>query len=47
MSRNMKLIQKSVRVYSDWTRQRQFDGVKHDALVLEHMLVNRSIHTGT
>ena len=25
--------------------QRQFDGVKHDALVLEHMSVNRSIHT--
>ena len=21
------------------------DGVKHDALILEHMLVNRSIHT--
>ena len=33
------------RVYSDWMRQRQCDGVKHDALVLEHMLVNRSIHT--
>ena len=35
-----------VRVYSDWTRRRQFVGVKHDALVLEHVLVNRSIHMG-
>ena len=35
-----------IRVYSDWTRQRQFDGVKHDVLALEHMLTNRSIHTG-
>ena len=26
--------------------QRQFDGIKHDALVLEHVLINRSIHTG-
>ena len=25
------------KVYSDWTEQRKFDGVKHDALVLEHM----------
>ena len=24
----------------------QFDGVKHNALVLEHMLVNRRIQTG-
>ena len=24
-------------VHSDWTRQSQFNGVKHDALVLEHM----------
>ena len=32
------------RVYSDLTRQRQFDGVKHNALVLEQMLVNGSIH---
>ena len=32
-------------VYSDWTRLRQFDGGKHDTLVLEHMLINRSIHT--
>ena len=36
----------SLRVYSDRTRQRQIDGVKQDALVLEHMLINRSIHTG-
>ena len=35
-----------VRVYTDWTRQHQFDGIKHNALFLEHMLVNRSIHTG-
>ena len=35
-----------VMVYSDWRRQRQFDGVKHDALVLKHMLANRSILTG-
>ena len=32
-------------VYSEWTRQRHYDGVKHNALVLEHMLVNRSMHT--
>ena len=25
-----------LRVYSDWTRQRHYDGVKHDALVLTH-----------
>ena len=31
-----------VRVYSDRTRWRQYDGVKHDALVLDHILVNRS-----
>ena len=35
----------TLRVYSDWTRQRQFDGVKHNVLVLEHMLFNQSIHT--
>ena len=35
-----------VRVYSDRTRQRQFDGVKHNTLVLEHMLVNLCIQTG-
>ena len=35
-----------LRVYSDRTRQRQIDGVKHNALVLEHILVNRSIQTG-
>ena len=34
------------RVYSDWTQLRQFDGVKHDAPVLEQMLFNRSIQTG-
>ena len=34
-----------LRVYSDWTRQRQIDGVKHVALVLEPMLINRNIHT--
>ena len=34
------------RIYLDWMRQRECDGVKHDALVLEHMLINRSIHTG-
>ena len=27
-------------------RRRQFDGVKHDALVFEHMLINVSIHIG-
>ena len=26
--------------------QRQFDSVKHDALVSEHIFINRSIHTG-
>ena len=35
-----------VRVYSDRTRQRQNDGVKHNSLELEHMFVNRSIQTG-
>ena len=35
-----------LRVYSDRTRQRHNDGVKHNALDLEHMLVNRSIQTG-
>ena len=35
----------TVRVYSDWTRKRHFDGVSSDALVLEHLLVNRSIQT--
>ena len=34
------------RVYSDRTRQRQNDGVKHNALDLEHLLVNRCIQTG-
>ena len=36
----------SFRVYSDRTRQRQNDGLKPNALDLEHMLVNRSIQTG-
>ena len=35
-----------LRVYSDRTRQRQNDGVKHNALDLEHILVNWSIQTG-
>ena len=34
-----------LRVYSGWTRVWQFDSVKHDALVLEHMLINRRIQT--
>ena len=34
------------RVYSDRTRQRQNDGVKHKVLDLEYMLVNRGIQTG-
>ena len=33
----------SLRVYSDRTRQRQFDGVKHNALILEH--VSQSEHS--
>ena len=41
-----QLCDMTLRVYSDWTRQHQIDGVKHGALVLEHMLINRSIHTG-
>ena len=32
------------RVYSDWTRQRQFDGVKHEALVIGAH-VNQSEHS--
>ena len=39
-------LEQPVRVYSDRTRQRHFDGVKHNAPVLEHMLVNRCIQTG-
>ena len=35
-----------LRVYSDWTRRRKFGGVKHVALVLEHMLMNQSFHNG-
>ena len=34
----------NIKVYSDWTRQRQFDALKGDAPVLKHMLINRSIH---
>ena len=34
-----------IRLYSDRTRQRQYDGVIHNALDLEHILVNRSIQT--
>ena len=30
------------KVYSDSTLQRQFNDVKHDALVLKHMLINRT-----
>ena len=37
---------KTIRVYSDWTRLRQFYGVKHDAMDLEHMFIKRSIHAG-
>ena len=37
----------AVRVYSDRTRQRHNGGVKHNALDLEHILVNRSIQTGS
>ena len=33
-------------VYSDWTRRRRIGGVKYDALVLWHMLVDRSFHSG-
>ena len=29
------------------TRQGQYDGVKHNALELEHMFVNRSIQSGS
>ena len=29
----------SIRVYSDWMGLRPFDGVKHDALILEHNYV--------
>ena len=36
----------ALRVYSDRMRQRHNDGVKHNALELEHMFVNRSIQTG-
>ena len=37
-------LEQPVRVYSDWTRQPQFDGVKHNALDLEHMLVYVSMN---
>ena len=36
----------SVRVYSNRTRQRHNDGVKHNTMDLEHVLVNRGIQTG-
>ena len=36
----------SQRVYSDRTRQRQNDGVKHNAQGLEHMLYSQSEHSG-
>ena len=39
-------LEQPVRVYSDRSHQRQSDGVKRKALVLEHMLVNRCIQTG-
>ena len=32
-----------IRLHSDWTQRRQFDGVKPVALVLEYMLINRTI----
>ena len=40
------ILASCLRVYSDRTRQRHYDGVKHNALELEHMFVNRSIQTG-
>ena len=46
MESNIHITYKTLRVYSDRTLQRQNDGVKHNALDLEHMLVNRSIQTG-
>ena len=27
----------TVRMQSDWTRRREFDGAKNDALTIEHM----------
>ena len=33
-----------LRVYSDWTRQRRFDGAEHDASLGTHV-INRKIHT--
>ena len=46
MSENILLVDGTLMVNSDWTCRRQIDSVKHDALGLEHMLVNQSIHTG-
>ena len=36
-------VNKTLRVYSVWTRQRHFDRIKHDALVSEH--VSQSEHS--
>ena len=33
------------KVYSDWARQRHYDGIKHYALVLEHSHVSQSEHS--
>ena len=41
-----KTTRTRIRVYSDWTRQRHCDGVKHYALIIGHMLMNQRIHTG-
>ena len=41
-----KTTRTGIRVYSDWARQRHYDGVIHDALALGHMLINQRIHTG-
>ena len=40
-----KVLHLYVKVYLYWTRRCQFDDVEHDALVLEHMLINQNIHT--
>ena len=41
-----KTTRTRIRVYSAWMRRRHCDGVKHDALITGHMLMNQIIHTG-
>ena len=39
-------VKLALSVQSEYTLRVYWDGVKHDPLVLEHMLINRCIYTG-